>query len=50
MSDSNVGGRKGKTNINHIFVENSVIHKTLSFKKNKSVTLKLLDFLSCVYF
>ena len=44
MSDSNVGGRKEKSCINHIFVINGVIHETLSSKKNKSVTLQIFLF------
>ena len=36
MSDSNVGGRKGKSSINHIFVINGIIHETLSSKKKKN--------------
>ena len=44
MSDSNVGGRKEKSCINHIFVIYGVIHETLSSKKNKSVTLQFFLF------
>ena len=44
MSDRNVGGKKGKSSINHIFFVNGVNHDTLSSKKNKSVTLKFFDF------
>ena len=44
MSDSNVGGKKGKSSINHIFFVNGVNHDTLSSKKNKSVTLQIFDF------
>ena len=44
MSDSNVGGRKEKSSINHIFVINGIIHETLSSKKNKPVTLQIFDF------
>ena len=44
MSDSNVGGRKGKSCINHIFVINGVIHETLSTKKTKPVTFQIIDY------
>ena len=45
ISDSNVGGRKGKSSINHIFVINGIIHETLSSKKNKPVTLQIFDYM-----
>ena len=38
MSDSNMGGRKSMSSINHIFVINGIIHETLSS------TLQVLDF------
>ena len=44
MSDSNVGGRKSMSSINHIFVINGIIHETLSSKHVKPVTLQVLDF------
>ena len=44
MSDSNIGGRKEKSSINHIFVINGIIHEALSTKKNKSVTLQIFDY------
>ena len=39
MSDSNVGGRKQLSCINHIFVINGVIHEVLSSKHNTPVTI-----------
>ena len=45
MSDSNVGGRKQMSCINHIFVLNEIIHDTLSSKKNKPVTIQIYDFI-----
>ena len=44
MSDSNVGGRKEMSCINHIFVRNGIIHETLSSKLNKPLTLQIYDF------
>ena len=45
MSDSNVGGRKQMSCINHICVLNGFIHETLSFKLNKPVTIQIYDFI-----
>ena len=44
MSDSNVGGRKKMSSINHIFILNGIIHETISSQKNKSLTLQIYDF------
>ena len=44
MSDSNVGGRKEMSCINHIFILNGIIHETLSSSTNKPVQLKFFDF------
>ena len=44
MSDSNVGGRKNMSCINHIFVINGIIHETMSSKKNTQVTLQIYDY------
>ena len=44
MSDSNVGGRKHKSCINHIFVLNGIIHDVLSSKKNIPVTIQIYDY------
>ena len=44
MSDSNVGGRRNMSCINHIFVINGIVHETLSSKKNKPVTLQIYDY------
>ena len=44
MSDSNVGSRKNKSCLNHIFIINGIIHETLSSKNNKPVTLQIYDY------
>ena len=44
MSDINVGSRKKKSCLNHIFVINGIIHETLSSKTNKPVTLQIYDY------
>ena len=44
MSDSNVGGRKSKNGINHIWVVNNVIHDHLSSVKKVPVVIQKFDF------
>ena len=44
MSDSNVGGRKKRSCLNHIFIINGIIHETLSSKKNHPVTIQIYDY------
>ena len=44
MSDINVGSRKNKSCLNHIFIINGIIHETLSSKNNKPVTLQIYDY------
>ena len=44
MSDSNVGGRKNMSCINHIFVLNGIIHDTISSKKKNPVTIQIYDY------
>ena len=44
MSDSNIGARKGKNIINHIFVVNSVIHDVLSKKTKEPIDIMVLDY------
>ena len=44
MSDSNIGARKQKNIINHIFVLNSIIHDVLRKKSNKPIDLMILDY------
>ena len=39
MSDSNIGARKRKNIINHIFVVNSVIHDVLSKKTKEPIDI-----------
>ena len=44
MSDSQMGGRKGKGCRNNIFIINGVIHDVLRSKKNKPVVLQIYDY------
>ena len=45
MSDSNIGGRKDKSCINHIWVVNGVIHQQLSSTKNPPITIQQYDYI-----
>ena len=47
MSDSQVGGRKGKSVRNHIWVLNGVICDILSNKKITPVDLQIFDYKQC---
>ena len=40
MSDTNIGGRKGKSGINHIWVLTGIIHEQLSSIKNKPIVIQ----------
>ena len=44
MSDSNIGRRKNKSCINHIWVINAIIHDTLSSTKNKPILIQQYDY------
>ena len=44
MSDSQMGGRKGKGCRNNLFIINGIIHDVLSSKKNKPVVLQIYDY------
>ena len=44
MSDSNVGGRKKKSGINHIWILNNIIHDQLSSVKKKPVVIQQYDY------
>ena len=44
MSDSQMGGRKGKGCRNNIFIINGIIHDVLRSKKKKSVLLQIYDY------
>ena len=44
MSDSNIGGRKKKSCINHIWVLNSIIHEQLSSKSHKPLIFQQYDY------
>ena len=43
MSDSNVGGRRKKSGINHIWLMNNVIHDNLSSVKNVQIVIQKFD-------
>ena len=44
MSDSNVGGRKLKSGINHIWVVNRIIHDQLTSVKKKPIIIQQYDY------
>ena len=44
MSDSNIGGRKNKSSINHIWVINSIFHEQLSSNKNPPIVIQQYDY------
>ena len=44
MTDSNIGGRKDKSCINHIWVMNGIIHETLSSTKNCPIVIQQYDY------
>ena len=44
MSDSNIGARKEKNIINHIFVVNSIMHDVLNKKSNEPIDIMVLDY------
>ena len=44
MSDSNVGGRKKKSGINHIWVLNNIIHDQLTSVSKKPVVIQQFDY------
>ena len=46
MSDSNVGGRKGKSIRNHIFVINGIINEVLK-DKSRSIDIQIMDYRQC---
>ena len=47
MSDSQVGGRRGKNVRNYIWVLNGVICDILSSKKKKAIDIQIFDFKQC---
>ena len=47
MSDSQVGGRKGKNIRNHIGILNRIICDVLSTKKKFPVDIQILDYKQC---
>ena len=44
MSDSNVGGRKKKSGINHIWVMNNIICDQISSVKNVPIVIQKFDY------
>ena len=47
MSDSQVGGRKGKSVRNHIWILNGIICDVLSTKKKTPIDLQIFDYKQC---
>ena len=47
MSDSQVGGRKGRNVRNHIWVLNGIICDVLSTKKKTPVDIQIFDYKQC---
>ena len=47
MSDSQIGGRKGKSVRNHIWVLNGIICDVLSTKKKTPVDIQIMDYKQC---
>ena len=48
MSESNIGSRKNKSSIDHIFVINSIIHEQLKSIHNSPLQIQICDFLTNV--
>ena len=48
MSDSQIGGRKGKNVRDHIWIINGIITEVLSKKSNIPVDLLIYDYKQCV--
>ena len=46
MADSNVGARKDKNIINHIFILNGIINEVVN-KKNVAIDIEILDYKQC---
>ena len=44
MSECNIGSRKNRSCIDHIFVINSIIHEQLKSVKNKTLQLQICDY------
>ena len=44
MSESNIGSRKNRSCIDHIFVINSIIHDQLKSSKNNTLQIQICDF------
>ena len=44
MSECNIGSRKNRSSIDHIFVINSIIHEQLKSAKNKILQIQICDY------
>ena len=44
MSESNIGSRKNRSSIDHIFVINSIIHEQMLSTKNNPIQIQICDF------
>ena len=44
MSGSNIGSRKNKSCIDHIFVINAIVHENLRYVKSKPLVFQICDF------
>ena len=47
MSDSQVGGRKGRNVINHIWILNGIITDVLSTKRKTPIDIQIFDYKQC---
>ena len=47
MSDSQVGGRKGKNVRNHVWIVHGIINEVLSRKQNHPVDIQIFDYRQC---
>ena len=47
MSDSQIGGRKGKNVRNHVWVLNGIINDVLSRKQNHPIDIQVFDYKQC---
>ena len=44
MSETNIGGRKGRRSIDNVFILNGIICDVLSSKRNKSIVIQSIDY------
>ena len=45
MSETNVGGRKGRRSIDNVFILNGIISDIVSTNKNKSIAIQSIDYI-----